>query len=170
VLSKIWQAISLEARKLKSERRLYPLCSGSAAKRNYVIVMDEGSMFSHFCRLLSLGAMLLSLSFLPSVAADVTIRITGTSGETASVVLDTDAKKWAGTNGPNGDLLKARSGIYKAGTNLTPGFAVKGTGLFEGGDEKKVEAFLYDLIPSEATASGNAQMLGTGTNGTWTRR
>ena len=127
-------------------------------------------MFLHSFRVITLGVVFITISFLPSVAADVTIRITGVSGETASVVLDTDTQRWAGTNGGTGDLLKARSGVYKSGTNVVPGFAVKGTGLFVSGDERNVEAFFYDLIPSETTASGRAHMFGTAKTGTWMRR
>jgi hypothetical protein len=122
-------------------------------------------------RVLSVVAALLTLSVSPSAAADTTIRITGTDGETASVFLDADTGKWAGTNGGKGDLLKARSGIYKAGTNVVPGFAVKGTGLFVGNDVKQVEAFFYNLIPAETVVvTGDAHLLGTTKTGKWTRR
>jgi hypothetical protein len=129
-------------------------------------------MIGHIRPTLALGAALLSTSVIPALGADVTIRITGSTGGTASVVLDTDTRRWAGTNGPSGDLLKARSGTYKAGTNVVPGFAVKGTGLFVGSDEREVEAFFYDLIPTESRVgdNGRAHMLGTGNTGTWTRR
>lgn len=121
--------------------------------------------------MLSVVSTLLTFSVSPSTAADTTIRITGTDGETASVFLDADNGKWAGTNGPKGDLLKARSGIYKSGTNVVPGFAVKGTGLFVGNDEKQVEAFFYNLIPAEtAVVTGDAHLFGTTKTGKWTRR
>jgi hypothetical protein len=79
---------------------------------------------------------------------------------------------WAGTNGGNGDLLKARSGRYKAGTNVVPGFAVKGTGLLVGNTGNEVEAFFYNLIPSESGAgdTGDAHFVGTVKTGKWTVR
>lgn len=124
-----------------------------------------------FCKVV-LGAVLLAGTHYPATAADVTIRIEGTSGGTASVFLDGDSKSWAGTNGNSGDLLKARSGSYKAGTNVVPGFAVKGTGLLVGVDGKEVEAFLYNLIPAEARAgaTGEVHLLGMTTTGKWTVR
>lgn len=117
-------------------------------------------------------ALCLFVLALPAKAADVTLRLTGTSGETASVVLDTDAGRWAGTNGGNGDLLKARSGRYKAGTNVVPGFTVKGTGLLVGNTGSEVEAFFYNLIPVESGAgdTGDAHFLGTAKTGKWAVR
>ncbi|WP_156467958.1 hypothetical protein [Rhizobium sp. Leaf371] len=119
-----------------------------------------------------LGALLFTGAYFPAIAADVTIRIVGTSGGTASVFLDGDSKRWAGTNDNPGDLLKARSGSYKAGTNVVPGFAVKGTGLLVGVDGREVEAFLYNLIPAEAHAgaTGDVHLLGMTTTGKWTVR
>lgn len=103
-------------------------------------------------------------------AADVTIHLTGPSGQTASVFLNGDDQTWAGTNGGTGDLLKARSGSYKSGTNVVPGFAVKGTGLLVGKVGKEVEAFFYNLIPDDLPSGdkrGDAHMLGTGEVGKW---
>ncbi|MGO8063929.1 hypothetical protein AB9E28_00245 [Rhizobium leguminosarum] len=106
-----------------------------------------------------------------AMASDVTLKLKGEDGETASVVLNMDTGMWAGTNGPSGDLLNKRSGRYKSGTNLTPGFAVKGTALFIGSDGKELEVFLYDLDPAESVvANGKAQMLGVTKTGRWTRQ
>ncbi|WP_264045757.1 hypothetical protein [Methylobacterium flocculans] len=102
-------------------------------------------------------------------AADITVRLTSSDSETASVFLNGGTEKWSGTNGGAGDIIKSRSGKYKSGTNVVPGFAVKGTGLLVGESGANVEAFFYNLIPGEAQPgnSGVAHFLGTGKVGKW---
>jgi hypothetical protein len=121
-------------------------------------------------RLIIAASLIVVGSSLSAQAADVTIHLVGASGQTASVFLNGDDHTWSGTNGGNGDLLKARSGSFTSGTNVIPGFAVKGTGLLVGKDGKEVEAFFYNLIPDDLPSGdkrGDAHMVGTGEVGKW---
>lgn len=149
-----------------------PLAAFSASGRVGIATRSpmEGAVISRASQIPCLGVLLLSLLPNLAMAADVTVRITNSSGETASVTLDTDQQTWIGTNGRTGAVLKARAGIYKAGTNLVPGFATKGTGILAGSDGKTVEAFFYNLIPSGSEMEGNAHMVGSGQTGKWKRR
>lgn len=130
-------------------------------------------MFARASINLVIAAALLSYSTLPATAADVTVRIQGENElASATVILNTDDGKWSGADRPVGALLKGRSGRYQSGTNVTSGFAVKGTALLVGSDGNEVEAYFYNLIPRESKVgdTGDVLLRGTTKNGKWTIR
>lgn len=104
-------------------------------------------------------------------AAEVKLNITSIEGGKAAVTFDTVKSTWNGVNISGEKLLKSTSGNYKSGTNVVPGFATKGTGLLKQNDDKTVEAYFTNFIPTTTKPgeTGAATMLETVTTGTWKR-